>query len=695
MGFSSKKLQELAVKWWPLVALAVIFIFAFYIRSVNITPDRILSFDPIFQYRYTKYLADFGTLPVWDELTYYVGRFVTFNESPPLLWFLTVVTWWILKGFGISLMTSASYISALLGAAVVVPAFLLGRELSNKWGGLLAAVLLGTAPQILIRTFAASFDTDQIAILFIVLTLWAGFYALKKRTPASFCLAAGSFIGFMMAWGMYLYTWFFLIAGIMVYFVVASVLGDRNIIKDNMTKPKMNEKFMLAWKHNRGMLSIITALFVTILLAGSFVKVNVLSSIAGLTGFARQAELWIVNISIAELQSIDLTSLGTWMVMMGRFITGNTVVDILLFLTFISLAIFGLWQSSRHNTLDASFLLTLFGLGVLTTFRGIRFTEFSSALILIVIAAGWGYLINWTAKDKFLRPFAFGLGLLVVVIAAGLSLQLAPQLGPDVDPNWDSAWTWIQQNTPETSLIGTWWDPGHMIAGIAERRNIADGAHCGNTCLWNINDRITDLGFIMATSNETASVERIQKYQGTSEKVYWIASNDLIGKFQWVQFFGTGCDARYEERCALYNQVSLSQYGYGQDGGIAARYYSNIIIMTGSPPIPFVVEGRNAAVFNEVISYESGVPKATRFSDYNISDVVGQLKPLETQLNAKFTNTTAPQTIWISPDQSYIVIIPPTLRENVFTKMFMLEGQGLSHFKQVFRNEAVKIYEVI
>jgi hypothetical protein len=41
-----------------------------------------------------------------------------------------------------------------------------------------------------------------------------------------------------------------------------------------------------------------------------------------------------------------------------------------------------------------------------------------------------------------------------------------------------------------------------------------------------------------------------------------------------------------------------------------------------------------------------------------------------------------------------IVAIPPNLRNTVFTRMFFLEGAGLEHFKQVFRNEQVKIYEV-
>jgi hypothetical protein len=75
--------------------------------------------------------------------------------------------------------------------------------------------------------------------------------------------------------------------------------------------------------------------------------------------------------------------------------------------------------------------------------------------------------------------------------------------------------------------------------------------------------------------------------------------------------------------------------------------------------------------------------------------LIQTLKPLEKQLNFRFTNQSIPMTVWIPQHYAYIVIIPQTLRNSVFTKMFMLEGQGLEHFKQVFRNEQVKIYEVI
>ncbi len=689
-----EKLKAFALKWWPVAALAIIFLFSYYIRGINTIPDRLLGYDPIYQFRFTRYLADWGTLPAWDELTYYMGRAVEFNTSPPLLWFLTVFGWWLLKGLGFSLMAIANYVSALLGAAIVIPAFLLGRELSNKWGGLLSAALVGTAPQILIRTFGASFDTDQIALLFILLTLWAGIYAIRKRTPASFCLAAGCFIGFMMSWAMFLYSWFFLIGGIMIYFLMTTVLGEHSS-KDELSKPKMATRAVMAWKRSSKMIAVIIMLFVAMGIAGSILSINVVTALSYLTGFATRAESWIVNISIAELQLVDLTSIGTWMMAAGRFVTGEGMVDITLFITFIALAIFGLWQSWRQNTLNASFLIALLGIAVITTLRGIRFTEFSSALILIAVAAGWGYFMNWSKRDKFLQSFALGLGLTIMLIAAGIGLQVGQQVGPDVSPNWDNAWLWIKTSTPESSIIGTWWDPGHMIAALAERRNIGDGAHCGYQCMWNINDRITDLGKIMATSDENESVELIHKYQGTSEKAYWIASNDLIGKFQWVQYFGTGCDARTESRCPLYGMIGLEKYAYGQDGSIAARYYSNIIVLSGTPPIPIVIQGRSAAIFNEIIFYNGTTPVTAKFSDYNVTAITEQLQPLESQLKIKFVNQTSPYTIWMPSDGSYIVMIPPTLREAVFTKMFMLEGQGLEHFKEVFRNEEVKIFEVI
>jgi len=173
------ELESIAKKYFVIVALLLILLLSYQIRAVNILPDKILSFDPVFQYRFTKFFADHGFLPDWDELTYYVGR--PFNNlTQPLMYYLTAFLYKI-QPFGWSLLTTAAYASAWYGALIIIPAFLLGRELSNRYGGLLAAILVGTAPSVLVRTFGSSYDTDQFVLFFILLSLYLGFRAIRKR----------------------------------------------------------------------------------------------------------------------------------------------------------------------------------------------------------------------------------------------------------------------------------------------------------------------------------------------------------------------------------------------------------------------------------------------------------------------------------------------------------------------------------
>jgi asparagine N-glycosylation enzyme membrane subunit Stt3 len=690
-------------KYWYVFVLLLILLFSYYIRSLNIVPDRLLSFDPIFQYRFTKYLADWGHLPVWDELTYYVGRQVDFSYTQPLMYYITALAYWILAPlWGLSLMTVSSYMSAVYGALIVIPAFLLGRELSNKYGGLMAAALMGTAPQILTRTFGSSYDTDQVVMFFLILTLYSGFILLRKRTIPNFCLAVISFSGFMIAWIMFPYTYIILVAFVVMHFLI-------NIFFEIRERKKFSEKVKSSFSKIKPQIIALIALLVGIFTVGFFNDTNVLINFSALLGFAQNAEKWIVNISIAELQPFSIFNLEGWITAMGRFISGDTIIDLLIFSLFIVFLAFGiLINVKRKEAIISSFLITLFLIAIYTTFRGIRFTEYTTSFFIILVSAGFGSLVEFGKKDVLYKSIFLGMGILVILFALSIGFQLGKSLGPDVNSNWDSAWTFLNTKTPELSIVGTWWDPGHMITGLAERRAFADGAHCEggndgkNACLYTINDRIADLGKIMVTSDENESLSLIRKYQGDSPKVYWIASDDLIGKFQWLQYFGTGCDARTDQSCPLYMQIPINQQGNMVDsnGNLVLRSYplgtqTQILIYNSQVPIPIYIQGINAVLFDEFIAYNGTQPITIRFNETEKNTLITSLKPLESQLNIRFSNQSIPMTVWIPNFIDYIVVIPPTLRNSVFTKMFMLSGQGLDHFKEVFSNPQVKIFEVL
>jgi len=688
---------ELKKYLWILL-LIFVFLFSYYIRALNIVPDRLLSFDPIFQYRYTYYIANYGHLPVWDELTYYVGRLFEINSNPPLMLYVTTLIYWFMKSFGLSLMTVASYMSAIYGAAIVIPAFLLGRELSNKYGGLFAALLVGTAPQILVRTFGSSYDTDQFVLFFLLLTLYLGYYALKRKTIVGYSLALAGFAGFLLAWGYSFYSYFILIGFVIVYLVLNSLIG-----KEGIRKGKITEKFKNSLKEFKNSIIVLIALLIGLAIFAALNNENILLHITNVVGFATRAEAWIVNISIAELQPFNIFSLEGWITAMGRFLIGESVIDISILLIFILFIFFGFAMNYKNKDISRlSFLLTLFLIGIYTTFRGVRFTELTSTFFITLVAVGFGNLVERSKKDIMYKSIIIGLCIFLSLIVMQIGYNMGKQLGPDISPNWDNAWDFLKTKTPELSAVGTWWDPGHMITGLAERRVYADGAHCGNQCLYTINDRITDLGKIMVTSDENESLSLIRKYQGDSPKVYWIASDDLIGKFQWLQYFGTGCDARTDQSCPLYMQIPENSQGRLADnnGNMVFRSYplgntTQILIYNSQIPIPIYIQGINAVLFDEFIAYNNTQPIAIRFNETEKNALITSLKPLESQLNIRFSNQTIPMTVWIPNFYDYIVVIPPTLRNTVFTRMFMLEGQGLNHFKEVFRNEQVKIFEVL
>ncbi|NOZ81604.1 MAG: hypothetical protein GXO63_00410 [Candidatus Micrarchaeota archaeon] len=640
-----------------LIVLGVIFLLVFYMRTLPITPGKILPFDPVFQYRFTKYFVQWGFLPEWDELTYYVGRE---NINPPLMYYLTGLFYFI---FGGSLFTVAAYASALYGALIVIPAFLLGRELSNRYGGYVSAVLVGTAPQILSRTFGGSYDTDQLVLFFILLTIYLSVVFIRKRNVESFSLMAAGFIGFMFTWLMFWYTYF---AGVMIagLYMIVTYIRER--------------KFDLRIPAG------FAALFFVLITVGSIGGVKPIYTLSGLLGFATNPGQWIVTKSIAELQPL---SSGAWLPAMmaatGNFNIGGTET---LFLLFGFLILISLSVLIQKNHVNRTACIIILALAALITTKGIRFTEFSSAFFLILAGTGFGMLME-RFKDVHAKKVIVGFGAFLAFVALSTGFVAAQNYKVSSDPDWDAAWEFLKNRTPELSLVGTWWDPGHMITGLAERRVIADGAHCGDECYYGINTRIVDLGRVFMARNETEAVKILRKYKGTSPEIYWIASDDLIDKFQWLQYYGTGCNA-LKENCPLYYRIFLSDYG--TVGSVPVYIYpigteQRVLLFDLSIPVPVLEDRGNYIIFSEVIFKFGNTTYTQRLEPEGANQTLSTF-------GVNLVNQTLPYSVWIG--KGFIVLIPQELRDIMFTKQFFLEGKDLKRFKLVFSNDKVKIFKV-
>ncbi len=165
------------------------------------------------------------------------------------VYLISGITW--LVGFGSPTQHIADmigvYFPAILGALAVIPVYLIGKELFNRWAGVIAAGLLAIAPsEFLSRSILGFADRDALEVLFTVLTMLFFILAIKsahqkqsdhnlrhlgrtKIKPLIYSLLAGIFLG------SYLLTWrgaLIFVFIIFVYLIIQAVIDHlkrRNI----------------------------------------------------------------------------------------------------------------------------------------------------------------------------------------------------------------------------------------------------------------------------------------------------------------------------------------------------------------------------------------------------------------------------------------------------------------------------------
>ncbi|MBF0512369.1 MAG: hypothetical protein HQL13_08625, partial [Candidatus Omnitrophica bacterium] len=104
------------------------------------------------------------------------------------------------------------------------------------------------------------------------------------------------------------------------------------------------------------------------------------------------------------------------------------------------------------------------------SFHGERFVLFASIPLSILAAWAIEGFMSW-------RWIGYGLALMVIILTLiNGNNAIRTVLTPIFNSTWDEALTKIKTDTPQDSIINTWWAPGHFIKGIAHRSVPFDGA---------------------------------------------------------------------------------------------------------------------------------------------------------------------------------------------------------------------------
>jgi len=185
------KLQKLIAKIPVFIALYIIFGIALIIRAVlpyaTVFNDtvRFASDDAVFHMRLVEnalFGEHFPRALFFDAFTTF--PYGTTLHFAPLFGQLMIHTTWII-GLGSptrELMEAVgAYTPAILGALVIFPVYIIGRELYNKYAGMIAALLVATLPgQFLSRSILGFTDHHVLETLLVAMMMMFLILALKS-----------------------------------------------------------------------------------------------------------------------------------------------------------------------------------------------------------------------------------------------------------------------------------------------------------------------------------------------------------------------------------------------------------------------------------------------------------------------------------------------------------------------------------
>ncbi len=696
-------------------ALGAIIFLGVFIRSSTLSLPTVLDYDPWYFYRYAEDIVqnDYKT-PEWDSLTYYPpGRPVQISVGWP---YTIAYLYKILNGFSssIEMMDVGKLAPLLLVALIPIPAFLLGRLLSNNIGGLLTGLFAVTAPIFIGVSMAGYLDTDAPTVFYMFLSVFAIFLALKnsalklKNIPY-YLFAIVSTLLFVYNWEG---GWFVLL--LFLVFIPAFVIF--RLLEEMWHQKKFRLHFKNLIPDTKAILIPLVIIFVVTNIIGYLLNFNTMfHALIGGLGFTGIAgERLIVNISVAELQTINVFSvsgLHTIAERVGFLLpVGSSSLQILpMALSLFGLPILMAYKFFKKEKI--SFVEIFLSIWWLVSFylisTGIRFSLFF--MISNAVSTGYviGNLYNYLkGKNILLFASVFALISIFTFVLISGAIQIGKSgSGLAISQNWYDGLDWLKVNADKDSLISTWWDPGHIITGYTGLKAHADGAHCGGCTPYNHNVRIRDMGKIFSTSNEDESLDLLKKYTHLTEEqcetakksfpnvqvpddackdvseVYVLATSDLIGKYYWMSCFGNfdmqlwntthgdkwQCDGRN------YVQVPFSNFDaqglpiYTQGG------FTTTLLQNGTDLIAVVnvpSEGVRNAVVSDVVFYtETG------------------------RVHSTFPNATIDGMVWIDPSFRTIIFMDQQIRDSIFTRMFFFDGQGLSNFDLMYSNPEVKIFK--
>ncbi len=534
--------------------------------------------DSYYNYRLTENYLSKGHLgdtvvngTDWDSYsTSPHGREANYQ---PLIVVLAASVYNFVNMFGtVSLTQVAYWLGPFIGSLAVLPAFFIVRRATgNNWGAVVAGLIAGAAPAYFQHTYAGFFDTDMFNVLLplmIVLFLIESVRASKPIFKVIYAALASLFLGlFSMAWSGYTYM-VILTFGTLIFYIPASYLMDK------FDGKKIDNK--LAWlKNNPITIPLIVFIVLSVIILAITVGGSMFESVTSVVGMSTSLQSATagsaypnVYVSVGEMQIPQVIDIATQ--------SGGVFTVLFAILGFVVLGYalrkkakvvekveetkteekpavetkktrnrrytpktkkaeeivqhhehkfipgkFEWTQEEKNNNLFLFVLLVLWTVGIaIMLTQGTRFIEQFEVPIALMAGLFVGILVNYLnlkiESYSYVAVIAVVLVLLSVVSPLYADHIVSSQSVGSTNDDMYNTLTWIRDNTPQDTVLASWWDFGHLFTQVAQRQVVFDGGSQNNM-------RAYWIGNSLATSNEDLSAGILRMLANSGED----ASNTL------------------------------------------------------------------------------------------------------------------------------------------------------------------------
>ncbi len=184
------------------------------------------EFDPYFNYRTTRYLAEHGFYRFhnwFDDAAWYpLGRIIGGTIYPGLM-VTSAALYHLLQAISlpVHIRDVCVFLAPAFSSLTTLVTYLLTKELADEASGLAAAAMISVVPGYISRSVAGSYDNEGIAIFCMLLTYYAWIKAVKSGTVFWSVATSLAYFYMVSSWGGYV----FLINLIPLHVLVLMITG--------------------------------------------------------------------------------------------------------------------------------------------------------------------------------------------------------------------------------------------------------------------------------------------------------------------------------------------------------------------------------------------------------------------------------------------------------------------------------------